>query len=320
MGSDDEALRYFARRDLLDEKVGPAHSLWELPQVLRILRKQQGDGSWPRSGKPKHAAINYRLIETWRYFRILVDQYGMTKGHPQCEKAAEYLFSCQTRSGDIRGMLADQYATYYSGAILALLIRAGYEGDPRVARGLRWLLSMRQEDGGWTIPILTRYLDRATLYRVTSEHADPIEPDRTEPFSHHWTGMVLRAFAAHPRYRALPEVHHAAELLKSRFFQPDSYGSYRAVKHWLRFEYPFWWNNLVSALDTLSELGDSASDPAISEALRWLVQHQERSGMWNANYAAPNARESARSRGIKPWITLAICRIFRRLGIPGSAS
>ena len=49
-------------------------------------------------------------------------------------KAAEFLFSCQKEEGDIRGFLANQYATYYTGAIMALLIKAGYEDDPRIER------------------------------------------------------------------------------------------------------------------------------------------------------------------------------------------
>ena len=312
LATGDEPLTYFVRRDLLGDRVGSPQVLWNHPELLRLLKRQGADGAWSRGGAPKHAAINYKLIETWRFFRVLVDRYGITRQHPRGRAAAEYLFSCQTRDGDIRGMLADQYATYYTGAILGLLIRAGYKDDPRVERGLRWLLSMRQDDGGWTIPILTRKLDRETLYRLTSRHARPVEPDRSKPFSHHWTGMVLRAFAAHPRCRRSPAARAAATLLKGRFFQPDSYGSYRAASTWLRFEYPFWWTNLVAALDSLSQLGLSGDDASIRAALEWLREHQQASGLWKVSYVS-GARENAKTRAMQPWVTLAICRIFRRL-------
>jgi hypothetical protein len=170
---------------------------------------------------------------------------------------------------------------------------------------------MRQDDGGWTIPILTRKFDRRALHRLTSRRSRPIEPDRSKPFSHHWTGMVLRAFAAHSRYRRFPAAKAAAILLKDRFFQPDSYGSYRAADTWLRFEYPFWWNNLVAALDALSQLGPSAEDPSIRTALNWLRDGQQECGLWKASYV-PGARENPKSRDMAPWVTLAICRIFRR--------
>jgi len=292
----------------------PVDRLWKLPEGQKILRKQQSDGSWPRTGQKKHPAINYHLIETWRQFRLLVEQYGFSREHPQARQAAEYLFSCQTEEGDIRGILANQYATYYTGAIMALLIKAGYEEDPRIEKGFQWLLAMRQSDQGWTIPILTHKFDRATRYRLTSQYAEPVEPDRSKPFSHNWTGMVLRAFAVHPKYRNSEAARTAADLLKSRFFQPDTYGSYQAAGYWVRFEYPFWWNNLVAALDSLSLIGLSSRDEHIRQALEWLRDHQQEDGLWKASYMKPKEKEkeTAKAREMKLWVSLAICRVFSR--------
>jgi len=315
LSSGNEALLYFVQRDLVGENVGSVHRLWHLPEAQRILKKQLSDGAWPRTGEKEHPAINYRLIETWRQFRYLVEQYGFTREHPQAQKAAEYLFSCQTSEGDIRGILANQYATYYTGAIMALLIQAGYADDPRIEKGFQWLLAMRQDDQGWTIPILTYKLDRATQYRLTSEYAEPLEPDRSKPFSHNWTGMVLRAFAAHPNYRNSTAASVAAHLLKSRFFQPDCYTSYQAASYWVRFDYPFWWPNLVAALDSLSLVGLSSNDEQIRQALEWLVDHQEENGLWKVSYARPNEKEkeTVKARETKLWVSLAICRVFRRM-------
>jgi hypothetical protein len=315
LASGNEALRYFARRDLEDDGGGSLHGLWRLPEAERILKRQQADGAWIRGGMDAHPAINYRLIETWRYFRHLVGQYGFTRDHPQAKRAAEFLFSCQSIDGDFRGMLANQYATYYTGSITGLLINAGYEDDPRIERAFQWLLSMRQDDLGWTIPLLTHKLGRAAQYRLTSEYAEPLEPDRSKPFSHNWTGMVLRAFAAHSRYRRSEAAGIAARLLKARFFRPDSYTSYQEASYWLRFEYPFWWNNLVAALDSLSLIGLSSDDGDIARALDWLVERQEETGLWKASYTHPNDAEktSAKAREMKLWVSLAICRVFKRL-------
>ena len=315
LSSGSEALRYFAKRDLLGEQVGPVSQLWQLPEAQRILRKQLIDGSWPRSGVEKHHAVNYHLVETWRHFRFLVEQYGFTREHPQAEKAAEYLFSCQTEEGDIRGILANQYATYYTGSIMSLLIQAGYADDPRIEKGFRWLLSMRQDDGGWSIPIITHKFDRATQYRLTSQHAEPVLPDRSKPFSHNWTGMVLRAFAVHPEHRKSEAAKLAACLLASRFFQPDRYTSYKAAGYWVRFEYPFWWNNIVAALDSVSLIGLSRDNEQVSKALTWLIDHQGEDGLWKVSYARPNVRETdvAKKRETAAWVNLAICRVLKRL-------
>jgi hypothetical protein len=312
----DEALRFFVRRDLLGEDPGPVDRLWELPGARKILRQQQADGSFAvPAGKQKHPAINHRLVETWRHFRHLVEMYGFTKDHPQAERAAEFLFSCQTGEGDIRGFLANQYATYYTGAILSLLIQAGYGGDPRAEKGIRWLLAMRQDDGGWTIPILTHPFTGKEMYRLTSRHMEPVEPDRTKPFSHNWTGMALRALAAHPKHRNTKAARTAANLLADRFFQADCYTSYQAAAYWVRFQYPFWWNNLVAALDSISRIGLPAENPRISNALKWLRTHQEQDGLWRDSYAKGRAKgkETAKIREARCWVSLAVCRVFRRL-------
>lgn len=315
LASGNQALQYFVRRDLLEEPVGSAACLWLLPEAQKILKKQQSDGSWPRPGEHKHLAINDQLIETWKQFRFLVEMYGFTRENAQAQAAAEYLFTCQTREGDFRGILANQYATYYTGAILSLLIQAGYAEDARVEQCFRWLLSMRQDDGGWTIPMLTHAFDGKTMYRLSSEYTDPVEPDRTRPFSHNATGMILRAFAVHPAYRTTEAAIQAAGLLKSRFFQEDSYTSYQAASYWVRFDYPFWWNQLVAALDSIARIGLSKDDEQIEKGLNWLVDHQKEDGVWNVSYVGPQKAEPNQFKiGEKErWVTLAICRIFKRL-------
>ncbi len=182
-------------------------------------------------------------METWKRFRLLVRRYELTRDHPKGAHAAEFLFSCQTDAGDIRGMIGNQYAIYYTGAMLGLLIRAGYA------------------EGG----------------------AEPVEPDRSTPFSHNWTDMVLRAFAAHPAYRRSEETLKAASLLRSRFFQRDRYRSYHAAGYWVRFL--FWWPDLVTAVASLSTMGFAPMIP-ISERRwtgSWHIKSQKVSGgspMW----------------------------------------
>jgi hypothetical protein len=196
---------------------------------------------------------------------------------------------------------------------MAVLIEAGYTDDPRIDRGFQWLLSMRQDDGGWSIPLITHKFDRATQYRLTTEYADPVEPDRSRPFSHNVTGMVLRAFAAHPRERRSEAAAVAASLMRSRFFQPDSCTSYRAATYWVRFQYPFWWNNLISVMDSLSLMGSCKEDLQIQRALAWLASHQHENGLWSVSYAKGKERETANVQEMRLWVTLAICRVFSRL-------
>ncbi|MBE0409305.1 MAG: hypothetical protein IBX69_06190, partial [Anaerolineales bacterium] len=311
LSSGDEALLYFVRRDLLGEEVSPICQLWQIPKAQKMLKKQQADGSWISPGKKKHKDINYSLIETWKQFRFLVEQYGFNREDPSTRRAVAFLFSCQTADGDFRGFLANQYATYYTGAIMGLIIKAGYEDDPRIEKGFEWLLSMRQDDMGWSIPIITHKFNRETMFRLTSQYAEPIEPDRTKPFSHNWTGMVLRAFAAHSNYRQSEAAKTAAKLLKSRFFQPDCYTSYQAASYWVRFQYPFWWNNLVSALDSIS-LIDPTIDEQMEKALKWILDNQEADGLWKATYVSGKESKNSKTTETRQWVSLAICRALKR--------
>ncbi len=311
LAADDEALRYFTRRDLLDESVGPLEAIWDLPAAQKIARHQQEDGSWKRSGKPKHEAINYNLIETWKQYRFLVQMYGFNRDNPVGEKAAEFILSCQTEEGDIRGMLANQYASYYTGALLFLLVEAGYGDDPRVEKAFQWLLAMRQDDGAWSVPIVTHKLDWPTQIELTSQYHEPLQLDRTKPFSHNATGMVLRAFAAHPRHRKSKAAIYAAELLASRFFQKDAYTSYQAERYWVMFQYPYWWNQLVAALDSISLIGIPKENENVHKALDWLIEHQQASGLWKSSYAE-RGKAHAASKDSTPWVSLAICRVLKR--------
>jgi hypothetical protein len=313
LSSGNRAIVYFTRRDLLNEAVEPIEAVWSLPEVQKILKKQQPTGTWKHSGKETvtYPAYHYPLVETWKNLRILVEYYEADPRLDAVEKAAEFIFSCQTSQGDIRGMLANQYATYYTGAMLAVLIKAGYATDPRVEKGLDWLLSMRQNDGGWTIPILTHEyaLTQATINKLTSTYAEPIEPDRTKPFSHNWTDMAIRAFAAHPTRRYTEEAHKAADLLKSSFFQPDAYTSYQDERYWVRFM--FWWPNLVTALDSLSLLGYSKNDSDLQKGLSWLIDNQLPNGLWKLDYGK-NVKQKEAVCTEQYWLALKIARLFKR--------
>jgi hypothetical protein len=306
LGWDDPALTYFVRRDLLAETVPSVRTLWDLPDAQRLLAKQQPDGAWLYPGKshdPK-SNTNYNLLETYRTLRILVEMYGFRREHPALAKAAGYVFSCQTEEGDIRGILGSQYMPYYHGALLELLIKAGYAQDPHVIKGLNWLLSMRQADGGWLIPA-----QQLPASQKTDQlwHSAPVQPDRSRPHAHIATGMILRAFAAHPDYCRRPDVHIAGERLKERFFQADKYYDRKAPSYWLKFQFPFWWPSLLTALDSLSRLGFDRQDLDIIRGLDWFITNQDADGLWGTGYGS--GRKAA---GMRCWVGLAICRVLKR--------
>jgi len=300
--SGNEPITFFVKRDLLGQDAGPVEQLWASDTVTRLLRKQQGNGSWKyRGAKPGlRSQQDYDQLETYRSVGELVERHGVTRKHPSMQRAAEFLFSRQTPEGDFRGIYARQYTPNYSAGILELLVKAGYDRDPRAERAFQWLLLMRQNDGGWAIPIRTRVigLTHAVMRSRT------VEPDKSRPSSHMATGVVLRAFAAHSRYRKSKEARTAGELLASQLLKRDRYPDRADVSYWTKFTFPFWFTDLLSALDSLSLLGSTAQHPQIKKGLDWLVSRQQPNGLWDVSRLKLSSDT--------PSISLAICRVFRR--------
>ncbi|MBI5459418.1 hypothetical protein [Methanobacterium sp.] len=301
------AIEYYTRRDLLGEEVGPVEELWQLPSVLRILRKQEKNGYWKYPGKIREdirSRDDYNQVETYRVLGELVCKYGLNRSHRQIQKSAEYFFNCQTIEGDFRGIYGNQYATTYSPAIMELLIKAGYSNDHRIKKGFQWLISMRQEDGGWVIPFRTS----GRNIKETLLASEPDLPDRGKPFSHLVTGMVLRAFAAHQEYRGSEEAKKAANLLARRFFQADKYPDRKDKKYWERVSYPFWFTDIISAMDSLSLLDIKMDNHHIQDGLDFLIKKQNNKGLFDLKIVRGSDKD------LKYWICLAICRLFKRYG------
>ena len=111
-------------------------------------------------------------------------------------------------------------------------------------------------------------------------NAPTLQPERSKPFSHLITGVVLRACPAHPTHRHAVEAHRAGRLLLSHLFKKDNYPDRSSPEYWLRFTYPFWFTDLISATDSLSKLGFKKEEPGIAGAIQWFVAHQSSSGLW----------------------------------------
>ena len=304
LAADDAALRSMARRELLGEAT-PEISLAELPGVRRAVARQLPDGRWkyPGGNPDIRSRAAYDQLETYRQLGELVCKFGLDYHHPAVAAAARFLSSCQTEAGDYRGIYGRQYTPNYSAAITELLIRAGYEDSAQVEKAMRWLLGMRQDDGGWAIPARTLGMSLNVMYTAR----ETVEPNRSRPSSHLITGIVLRALAAHPRYRHSADARRAAELVKSRFFCRDVYPDRAAPSNWLVFSYPFWWTDLLSALDSLAQIGFRPDDPNIVRGMAWFLDNQDPIGLWNTGRNRPKGPDS------DLWVGLAICRMLNAI-------
>ncbi|MBN1605599.1 MAG: hypothetical protein JW940_03160 [Polyangiaceae bacterium] len=309
LSGQDLAVTTLVRRDLLHEKVD-LRPLQHTKEAARLLRRQQPNGSWLYPVR-KPPPQNYDLYETFTTLGELVGKYGMDRSHKAIQRAAEYVFSCQTAEGDYRGIYGTQPAHTYTPALMEVLIEAGYAQHPSIQRAFRWLLATRQEDGGWAIAARTRELKLVKEWDEISS-GPVIEADPTKPFSHMVTGIVLRAFAAHPRYRGSRAALHAAELFKSRLFKPDRYSDRKGKEYWTKFTYPFQFTDLLTSLDALGKLGFSADDPELAPAVDWFRQRQKPDGSFELNMC-----RAISDRRLALWLGLGICRALLRFKARG---
>ena len=306
LAAGDPALAWAVGHDLFEEPLEP-QTLWELPPVIHSVRRQREDGSWAYHGGVARvrSTENYAQLATYQQLLILISKYRLDRRHPAIPRAADFLLGFQTGEGDIRGLYGSQYTPNYTGDMLGLLVAAGYQDDRRVLRGIDWLISMRQDDGGWAIPLRTVPAQAGGFTRVMRLSA-PIQPDRSRPSSHLVTGIALRALAAHPRYRHGAEARQAARLLAGRFLQPDRYLDRRDRDYWTKLTYPFRWTDLASSLDAIALAGLPAADAAVARGLDWLVSHQRATGLWQSGYGkTPDVL-------VNHWVTFAVARVFKR--------
>ncbi|MCW4030955.1 MAG: hypothetical protein NWE80_01175 [Candidatus Bathyarchaeota archaeon] len=295
----NKAIIAFTKKDLLGVEAD-IEQLWTLPRVKKILRKQQPNGSWtyPNKKAVLRSPTNYNQYQTYKTIAELVEFYGLNKKHEAIRKAAKYLFSFQTKDGEFRGMYGNQYSPNYSASITEFLIKAGYKGA-RIKKSLNWLLRMRQDDGGWAIPLRTRNEKLGALIKK-----ETIEPDKTKPFSHLVTGIVLRPFSLMTTYRN--KVKDTGILLADRVFTRDKYSDRRGVEYWTKFTYPYHWTDILSTIDTLTLLGIK-KHPKIEKIKQWFKKHKQENATYKVSVMA-----GAKYKDVKYWITLQYLKVLKR--------
>ncbi len=303
---------YWLKKDILDVPVDREFkNLCKFGARLRILAGQREDGSLSlvRTKSPGLENGPELLIETLKNAFRLYD-YGCRLDNKEVRHSIQFLFSSQTEEGDFRATSYNEYAPGFHALTLEILCRYGLDRDARIQKAFQWVLKNRQNDGGWTIPCRT--ISKAQVerryQRPSRNKPRPFKPDKSKPFSHFITGMVLRALAESPTWSESKECLKAGELVLSRFFQEDRYQDRKSASHWEELTYPFWTTNILSSLDSLSKIGFPAGDRRIGRALDWLLSKQNHWGHWESDAKKASLEDHL-------WMTFAAVRVFKRFGI-----
>ena len=104
----------------------------------------------------------------------------------------------------------------------------------------------------------------------------------------------------------MKEVKQDKNYLNKKFNKKERYTDRKGEEYWQRFSCPFWWTDLLSALDSASLLGLNREEPGIEKALYWFLSRQGHTGLWDIKLLKDHYRDQAY------WIALAICRIIKR--------
>jgi len=264
------------RRDLIDDSEAPAaKEIASYPEVKALLKKIEKDGSvTPRTadkgiGGPEFTACLAAVRVLDRLADLGLRFEGEGEVADKLRSVADFVLASQAADGGIEDLnLGDSpktkgklVALHFQGWALAALSRTGFDMDPKVDKGFSFLLSLRQDDGGWA------------WRGVRTDSA-------ARPSSHLVTGMVLRAFAAAKERRSSREARRAAELLATRFLQPDRYEDRKAPSHWEVLTEPRFYTEVLDALDAITSIGLGKENSGVRTAEAYLRSRQSRDGLW----------------------------------------
>jgi len=280
-------------------------------QVAELARLEIDDGETLRL-QPCFSAVWDTALAVTALVRS-----GTPADSPELAAAGEWLVAREVRRlGDwsvkVPGAAAGGWAFEYrnpfypdcddTGAVLTALAGlplARWEaGAGAVERGLAWLLTMQNEDGGWGA--FDRGCDREVLTHVPfADHNALLDPSTADV-----TGRALEALAALGLGRGAPAVERAIAFLRG---EQEADGAWYG--RWgVNYLYGTW-----LALTGMARFGDVSREPWCRRAVGWLLDHQNGDGGWGES---PRSYDEPELRGIgdstaaqTAWAVLAFCAV-----------
>ncbi len=302
------------RRDLIDDAEAPtANEIWSYPEVKAHAKKFDKDGSFPARTAEK--ALGSARFATCLSTLRGIDRFGDlgarddgSEASAPLRKAADVLLASQVADGGIADLAlaetpkgrAKAVALHFQGWAVSALCRTGFETDPRVEKGMQYLLERRQDDGGWA------------WRGVRTDSA-------ARPSSHLITGMVLRALASSSVRRTSREARRAAELLATRFLQPDRYPDRKAPAFWEVLTEPRFYTDVLDALDTATAIGLGKENSGVRTAEAYLRSRQSPDGLWypgpppKGDISGARVERSPKDAEAAICLTLRVLVVLRRI-------
>ncbi len=313
---DNPGVRFLALTGILDRPAGDPEvkearlDIMRSGTVPKILDKQSPAGYWDLPDKFYRAKYKGTV---WQL--IILATLGADGRDERIRRACEFILE-NSQDAEGGGFAFDRSARtgwgLPSGVIPCLtgnmvwsLIRLGLEDDPRVKRGLDWIVRYQRFDDGEARSSKGGLYDRWP--QCFGRHS-----------CHMGVAKALKALAAVPEKKRTPEVKAAIGLgaeyfLKHHIFKKSHDLSVVSKPGWLRLGFPLMYQtDILELLDLLTGLG--YRDPRMREAVDILISRQDDRGRWklaqtfNGRFQTNIERKGYPSK----WLTVRALAVLKR--------
>lgn len=270
--------------------------------VPKILAKQHDGGYW--EAPDRFYTAKYKGT-VWQL--IILAELGADVQDERVKKACEFILenSQDRKSGGFSAWLSVKVGGgRYSGVLPCLtgnmvwsLIRLGYLGDPRVERGVGWIVKYQRFDDGEAYPPKVWPYEKATS--CFSKHS-----------CHMGVAKALKALAEIPVEQrsegVVDTINRGVEyMLKHHIYKRSHDLSKVSKPGWLRFGFPLMYQtDVLELLGVLTSLG--CKDERLQDAVGLVLSKQDDGGKWrlentfNGRFQTDIETKGASSK----WVTL----------------
>jgi hypothetical protein len=303
---DNPSVRYFALTDILnkddcDQEVREAKAaIMHVGVVPQILAEQKPQGHW---GVAEDFYVRSKYRGTvWTF--LLLAELGADGADPRIKRACEFVLEhSQNREsgafshrGSETGGGSRDVVPCLTGNMIYSLIRFGYLDDPRVQRGIDWIVTyQRFDDGEGEAPKGWPY-GRGSCFGRHSCHMGVVK--------------ALKALAEIPtdeRSGGVKDtIDKGAEYLLKHHIYKRSHDLSRVSKaNWVKLGFPLMWNtDALEILGILAKLG--YKDERMRDAFELVLSKQDSEGRWKLEntYNGRSLVNIERKGKPSKWVTL----------------
>jgi hypothetical protein len=322
LGEDNPSVRYYTLKELLnkpanDPDVKRARSeIMKVGAVPEILAKKKKGGYWET---PEGFYGDKYKGTVWQL--IILAELGADGGEERIARTGEFILtnSQDRKSGGFSvfsaeggGGSPDEVLPCLTGNMVWSLIRFGRLEDPRVQRGIDWIVRYQRFDDA-----IHEALKGWPYDRQGHPHCWGYTHTRKVHTCHMGVVKALKTFAEIPTNKRSNDVKgvikKGVEYLLMHHIYKRSHDLNRiSSPGWLRFGFPLMWNtDALEVLGILTKLG--CRDGRMEEAVDLVISKQDNAGRWQLESTFNGRFQADIEKKGKPskWVTLNALKVLK---------